>query len=318
METRANHVWVGVVALALLALLAAFFLWLAHLGEGKKLPYDIFFRQSVDGLTNGTEVSYAGVPAGQITAIEIWKDDPGFVRVRIAIDPKIPILQGTTASIQGSFTGVSTIQLNGGVKGAPVIDAPGPGPDNVPVIPTKTSGLGALLSSAPLLMEKLTTLTDKLTLLLSDDNRASMRHILQNTETFTGALATTAPQIKQTLARLQDTLGQASQALAAFQTVASNANRQLDPGGDSLVHQMKDTLSAARAAAQNLAQVSADVRPATQRLSQTTLPAAEDAIRDLRATTQSLRGLTEKIEDGGASSLLGSGKLPDYKPAKGK
>ncbi len=318
METRANHVWVGVVALALLALLAAFFLWLAHLGEGKKLPFDIFFRQSVDGLTNGTQVSYSGVPAGQITAIEIWKDDPGFVRVRIDIDPKIPILQGTTASVQGSFTGVSTIQLNGGVKGAPPITAPGPGPDNVPVIPTKTSGLGALLSNAPLLMERLTTLTEKLTLLLSDDNRTSMRHILQNTETFTGALAATAPQVKQTLATLRETLGQANAALAAFQKVAVTADRDLDPDGDSLAHQLKDTLTAAHAAAAGLAATVNEVRPATQRLSQSTLPAAEDAIRDLRATTKSLRGLTEKIEDNGAGSLLGGGKLPDYKPSGGK
>jgi phospholipid/cholesterol/gamma-HCH transport system substrate-binding protein len=318
METRANHVWVGVVALALVAILVAFFLWLAHLGEGKKLPFDIFFRQSVDGLSNGTQITYSGVPAGQITAIEIWKDDPSFIRVRIAVDPKVPILEGTTASIQGSFTGVSNIQLNGGVKGAPPITAPGPGPDNVPVIPTKTSGLGALLSSAPLLMERLTTLTEKLTLLLSDDNRTSMRHILQNTETFTGALASSAPQVKQTLATLQQTLGQADDALAAFQKVAVTANRDLDPDGDSLAHQLKDTLTSAHAAAAGLAQLVNDARPATQRLSQTTLPEAEDAIRDLRATTRSLRGLTEKIQDNGAASLLGGAKLPDYKPAGGK
>ncbi len=314
METRANHIWVGVVALALLALLAGFFLWLAHLGEGKKRPFDILFHQSVDGLSNGTTVSYAGVPAGQITAIEVWKDDPGFVRVRVNINPDIPILLGTTASIQGSFTGVSTILLNGGKKGAPPIAAPGPGPDNVPLIPTKTSGLGALLSNAPLLMERLTTLTEKLTLLLSDDNRTSMQHILHNTETFTGAMAAGAPQVKQTLARLQDTLAQASATLTDFQKVAATANRELDPDADSLAHQMKDTLTAAHQAAEALRDAVGDVRPATRQLSQSTLPVAEDAIRDLRATTQSLRGLTEKIQNGGAGAMLGGSKLPDYKP----
>ncbi len=317
METRANNLWVGIVALALLAILAGFLLWLAHLGEGKKLSYDILFHQSVDGLSNGTPVSYAGVPAGQITAIELWKDDPGLVRVRVAIDPKIPILQGTTASIQGSFTGVSTILLNGGKKDAPPITTPGPGPDNVPVIPTKTSGLGALLSNAPLLMERLTTLTEKLTLLLSDDNRTSMRHILQNTETFTGAIAASAPQVKQTLASLQGTLQQADATLADFQKVAVTANRDLDPEGDSLAHQLKDTLTAAHAAAEGMRDAVGDIRPATRQLSQSTLPAAEDAIRDLRATTRALRGLTEKIQNGGAASLVGGPKLPDYKPAGG-
>ena len=36
METRANHLWVGVVTLMLLAALAAFIVWLARLGEGAR------------------------------------------------------------------------------------------------------------------------------------------------------------------------------------------------------------------------------------------------------------------------------------------
>jgi phospholipid/cholesterol/gamma-HCH transport system substrate-binding protein len=95
METRANHVWVGAVTLLLLAVLAAFIIWLAKLGEGERHNYDIYFKQSVDGLAKGTAVSYAGVPAGQIKEIELWPKDPNFVRVRVSVDEKIPILQGT-------------------------------------------------------------------------------------------------------------------------------------------------------------------------------------------------------------------------------
>jgi hypothetical protein len=85
--------------------------------QGKAGLYDIYFPQSVDGLAKGSAVSYAGVPAGQIKQIELWKRDPSYVRVRIEVDDHIPILEGTTATIQGSFTGVSNIQLAGGVKG---------------------------------------------------------------------------------------------------------------------------------------------------------------------------------------------------------
>ncbi|MDE2303830.1 MAG: MCE family protein [Sphingomonadales bacterium] len=314
METRANHVWVGAVALALVVVLAAFAIWLARLGEERKLAYDIFFHQSVDGLSTGTEVTYAGVPAGQVSQIELWKNDPGFVRVRIAIDPKIPILVGTTASIQGSFTGVAGILLNGGVKGAPLITAPGPGPDNVPVIPTKTSGLGALLSSAPELMDRLTALTGKLTALLSDDNRNSMHAILQNTRSFTGTMAATAPQLKQTLERVQETLDEANTTLADFRKVAETANSDLDPASGSLAAQMQKTLAAAQQAAEALRDAAGDVRPATQQLSQTTLPAAEEAIRNLSEASKALRQLTERIEEKGAGSLIGGQRLPDYKP----
>jgi phospholipid/cholesterol/gamma-HCH transport system substrate-binding protein len=116
METRANHIWVGAVSLALLAVLAAFIIWIARLGHADQREYDIFFKQSVDGLAKGSQVSFSGVPAGQIKTIDLWKRDPEFVRVRIKVDESIPVLQGTTAFIQGSFTGVSTIQLDGAVQ----------------------------------------------------------------------------------------------------------------------------------------------------------------------------------------------------------
>jgi phospholipid/cholesterol/gamma-HCH transport system substrate-binding protein len=312
METRANHVWVGAVTLLLLAALAAFIIWLAKLGEGEQHNYDIFFKQSVDGLAKGTAVSYAGVPAGQIKDIELWPKDPNFVRVRVAVDEKIPILQGTTATIQGSFTGVSNIQLNGGVRGAPPIKEPGP--NGVPVIPTKTGGLGALLNNAPLLLERLTSLTERLTLLLSDQNQASISNILANTDKMTGSLANAAPQVERTMAELQITLRQASTTLATFEKVGNSANTLLGEDGTSLAAQLRQTLKAAQGAVDELKGTLGDARPAARQLSQSTLPAAEATLRDLRAATRALRNVTEKVEDQGAGSLLGSPKLPEYKP----
>ena len=126
METRANHVWVGAVTLVLLAALAAFILWIARLNEGDQQQYDIFFKQSVDGLAKGSEVAYSGVPIGQVSTIELWPKDPSFIRVRIKVDHKAPITVGTTATIQGSFTGVSDIQLKGAVTRRAADKAAGP------------------------------------------------------------------------------------------------------------------------------------------------------------------------------------------------
>ena len=104
METRANYVWVGAVTLAVLAALALFIVWIARWGEGDQKEYDIFFKESVSGLANGSQVSFAGVPVGQVSQIVLWEKDPEFVRVRIAVKEEVPILVGTTATIQGSFT----------------------------------------------------------------------------------------------------------------------------------------------------------------------------------------------------------------------
>ena len=312
METRANHVWVGAVTLVLIAAILAFVIWIARLNEGAQNEYDIFFKQSVDGLAKGSSVTFAGVPAGQIEKIELWPKDPSFVRVRIGIDKKVPILLGTTATIQGSFTGVSNVQLEGAVKGAPPLTEPGP--EGVPVIPTRRGGLGALLSNAPLLLERLATLTERLTLLLSDKNQKSIEGILANTDRLTGHLADASPQVQRTLAELQVTLRQASTTLAAFEQTANKANGLLDNEGQPLARQLRQTLVSAQNAADALQATLTEAKPAARQLSETTLPAAEAAIRDLRETTRALRGVTEKIDDQGAGSLIGGPKLPDYKP----
>lgn len=312
METRANHVWVGAVTLALLALTAAFVIWIARLGEGSQHQYDIFFTQAVDGLSKGSAVNFSGVPVGQVKLIELWKKDPSFVRVRIAIDSEVPILLGTTATMQGSFTGVSNIQLEGAVKDAPPITDKGP--EGVPVIPTKRGGIGELLNSAPVLLERLATLTEKMTLLVSDENQKSITNILANTDRMTGSIAKASPQVEATLAELQVTLKQASATLASFDKIAVSTDHLLNSDGAELTRELRTTLKSAQAAASELQATLNDARPAARQLNENTLPAAEAAIRDLRATTRALRDVTEKLDDQGAGAVLGGSKLPDYKP----
>ena len=312
METRANHIWVGAVTLLLLALVAGGIVWIARLSEGAQNQYDIFFKQSVDGLANGSQVAYSGVPVGQVQKIELWDKDQSFVRVRITIDEEVPIVVGTTATIQASFTGVSDIQLEGGQKGAPPITEPGP--EGVPVIPTKQGGIGAILANAPLLLERLATLTENLNLLLSESNRRSIGGILANSDRLTGELADTTPEVKRTLGELQLTLNQATQTLEAFEGVAGKTDELLGSEGSSLAAQLRDTLGSAETAMDELNRTLASAQPALDQVSNSTLPAAEAAIRDLRSTTRALRKVTEKVDDQGAGALLQGNKLPDYKP----
>ncbi|MCJ2188130.1 MlaD family protein [Novosphingobium beihaiensis] len=312
METRANHVWVGAVTLVLMAALAAFILWIAKLNEGTQNQYDIFFKQSVDGLAKGSQVAYSGVPVGQVREIELWRKDPSFVRVRINVDEKVPITIGTSATIQGSFTGVSDIQLEGAKKDAPPLTQPGP--EGVPVIPTSRGGLSEVLANAPLLMERLATLTENLNLLLSDDNRKAIGGILKNTDKMTRDMSRTAPEVRKALVELQGTLDQATKTLASFQGVADKADDLLGSEGNSLARQLRQTLASAQKSMDQLNTTMQHAQPALDQVSQSTLPAAEAAIRDLRATSKALRNVTEKIDEQGAGALIKGQTLPDYKP----
>jgi len=318
METRSNHVLVGAVVLILLAVLALFTVWLARLSGGNERQYDIFFKQSVDGLSPGSAVTFSGVPSGQVKEIEFWKPDPQFVRVRISVKDDVPILEGTTGTIQGSFTGPSTVQLDGAVKGAPPIACPRENPKSacplgVPVIPTKPGGIGALLSSAPKLLERLTTLTERLTELIGDKNQNSIAGILDNTNKLTKALADRGPEIGQSLAELRVTLQKAGVAAEQIGQLAGTTNGILADDVKPMVGNLNRTIAAAQHSMETLDATIGDARPGMQAFSKKTVPEIGQLIQDLRQMAIALSSVAEKLDNGGAGSLLGAPKLPDYK-----
>ncbi len=313
METRANHIWVGAITLALLAGLAIFIVWIARFGDGTDKEYDIFFKQSVAGLAVGSGVAFSGVNAGQVTEVQLWEKDPEFVRVRIAVGENIPILQGTTATIQSvSFTAPPQIQLDGALKGQDEIKTPGP--EGVPVIPTKPGALGELLNNAPLLIERLATLTERLTSTLSPQNQQSIEKLLKESARLTESLAEQSPQIGTTLKELQGTLQSAQATLDKYGALADNANGLLGKEGSAISAELRKTLASAQTALNELQATAKTAQPGLKKLSDTTLPQTEALIRDLRETSAALTSLTERINDEGAASLLSAPPLPEYEP----
>lgn len=313
METRSNHILVGGVVLTMIVLLLGFIVWLSQLSGEASDRYDIFFRQAVDGLAKGSAVTFSGVPVGQVESINLEPKTPEFIRVRITVRQTTPILEGTTATLQGvGFTGVSQIQLDPAPQGSPPIT--GEGPYGVPVIPTKPGALGQLLNSAPELLERVTTLTERLTELLSDRNQASIASILENVQDVSRQLADRGPEIAATLADARIAIRQAGNAAEEFGKVANSTDRLLNNEAKPLVADLRSTIRSAEASMAALEGALGDARPGIQSFSKQTLPEVGELIRDLRATSASLRALTEKVEQGGAGAIIGGSKLPDYKP----
>lgn len=317
METRSNHILVGGVVLALLAGLLAFTVWLAGLNQGATKDYDIFFRQSVDGLNKGAGVTFAGVPSGQVKQIELWGPNPEFVRVRISVDEKLPVLVGTTATIGSTgFTSPSIIQLVGAAKGAPPITELGPA--GVPTIPTRTAGLGALLNNAPQLIERLSVLTERMTEILSDENQNYFTGILKNVDRASGSLADRAPDIKLVMADARLAIKQAQQSAQAFGALAQSGTATVDGDVRPMIADLRKTISAAETSMKNLDATIAAAKPGLTALSAETIPETNLLIRDLRTMSDSLGSVATKIDQQGAGALLGGGKLPDYEPGKVK
>lgn len=313
MENRSNHIYVGAVVLALIIVTLTFIVWLAGLSDRGGGEYDIYFKQSVDGLSKGSAVTFSGVPAGKVKEIVLLPDDPEFVRVRITIDENVPILKGTTATVSSvGFTGVSQVTLDGAMKGAPPITDVGPA--GKPVIPARRAALGELLNNAPKLLENLTELANRLNLLLSDENRGSITGILANVDRLTHALANRGPEIAATLAETRTAIaqaGEAAQKIGALAETTDGVMRQ------DVAPAMRNLGRAVTAAERSLTQLDAalsDARPGIRTLSNQTIPEASQLVSDLAELSRALSAVTHRLDQGGAGALLGGGQVPEYKP----
>ena len=312
METRSNHVLVGGVVLGLLVVTIAFMLWMANLAGSDTQKFDIFFRNSVDGLAKGAVVTFSGVPVGKVEEIRLLPNSPEYVRVRIDVDGDTPVLQGTTATLASvGFTGVSQINLDGAIRGAPPITNPGPA--GYPVIPTKPGALGQLLNSAPELLDKISTLTDRLSELLDDRNRHSIGHILANVDRMTSALADHSQDVGDTLAQAKIAITQAGQAADQISKLAANANGVLTRNVDPTMQNLQRTIASANQAMTNLNDVITSAKPGVQAFSKQTVPEVGLLVRDLREMSEALTQVANRFNGGGAGGLIGGSKLPDYK-----
>jgi phospholipid/cholesterol/gamma-HCH transport system substrate-binding protein len=315
METRSNYIMVGAVTVALLIGTLLFVVWLAGLSNKQTKCYDIYFAQGVGGLNTGSNVSFSGVPVGQVSKIALLPNRPEFVWVRVEVVSDTPVLQGTTAQIHGvGFTGVSEIQLQGAERGRPAIQQVGP--QGCPVIPATSGGISALLNSAPELIDRIQRLTERLTELLSDKNQNSISDILENIDATTKVLRQNAPAMAQTMADIQIAAHNAGIAANNIAALSNNTNQLVNGQGREAVDNLNQAIVSARQAADNLNAMITDARPGVQNFSKSTLPEANKLVHDLRELSQSLKQVSDRVNQKGIGGALGPKELPDYKPGK--
>lgn len=314
METRSNYVMVGAVTVALLIGTLLFVVWLSGLSGKSTKCYDIYFP-AVGGIAKGSNVSFSGVPVGQVSKISLLPNRPEFVWVRIEVDQQTPVLEGTTAEIHSiSLAGANEIQLNGAERGRPPITQTGP--QGCPVIPASASGLSALLNSAPELLARIQTLTERLTELLSDKNQNSISDILENIDATTKVIRDRAPEMADTLAEARIAAHNAGVAANNIAILSNNANSLVNGQGKEAVANLNQAIISARQAADSLNGLITDARPGVQAFSKGTLPEANRLVHDLRELSQSLQQVSDRVNQQGIGGALGPQKLPDYKPGK--
>ena len=103
----------------------------------------------------------------------------------------------------------------------------------------------SLLNTAPELLERVSTLTERLTELLSDRNQESIAGILDHLEEVSRSLAERSPEIAATLAEARVAIRQAGDAAEQIGQLAGTTGDLLDREGRPLIGDLRRTLQSA-------------------------------------------------------------------------
>jgi phospholipid/cholesterol/gamma-HCH transport system substrate-binding protein len=100
--------------------------------------------------------------------------------------------------------------------------------------------------------------------------------------------------------------------------LSDNTNRLVTEQGRPAAQDLRKTIASVQQATDNLNAMISDARPGVQNFSKSTLPEANRLVHDMRDLTQSLRAVSDRVNQQGIGGALGPEKLPDYKPGRRK
>lgn len=276
METKVSFSIVGAFVLVLGALLIAIALWLAAGGAWQK-DYDTFWaieNESVAGLNLNAPVKYNGVDVGKVQRIDLDRANPERVILSFAIERGTPVKEDTIAVLKTQgLTGITYVELSGGALNSPPLRTITP--NRYPVIQTKPSLSARLENVLTSVLGKLDSTSNNINAILSPDNQAAFKSILNNT----------------------------AQATAKMGPLIDRVGRSADSVG-----KMGDDLSKAGASASKAAD---GLGAGVKRLDTETLPEIEHLLGELGSLSNSLKRLSDQTTRDPRGLLFGRTPVPN-------
>jgi phospholipid/cholesterol/gamma-HCH transport system substrate-binding protein len=161
METDKHYFFEGLFIIVFSISAAILAIWLGSPGFHDDILYSIHFPDSVSGVTVGDPVTFRGVDVGNVKSIGFDPDDTRLVIVNVRLRKNAPVKTDTKASLaMKGFTGVVTIELNGGNPAAQTLLAVTPA-GKIPNIPSERTGLQTMLDALPKVIEKFSSIENQ-------------------------------------------------------------------------------------------------------------------------------------------------------------
>ena len=302
MTNRYIYAMVGLFVLLLGGAWLAISVWLT-LGDYSKnyITYRVYIDESVSGLYLDAPVKYRGVEVGKVREIGLNPVVPDQVMLTLDVEAAAPIREDTLAelSVQG-LTGIAFLELKGGTLDAPVLTAKEG--EEYPVIPSAPSFFARLDTSATALISNFNALANNLARWLDEEGRQSLREILTNINTITAAGARRDNELEQTITNAAQMMANGAEATEQLKPLLT----QLETTAVS-VGGMADSIAAA---GDSLDQYIDRSGSGVQQFSQQTLPELGSLVTELRQLANTLKNVSEKLEDDPTALLYGNTSQP--------
>jgi phospholipid/cholesterol/gamma-HCH transport system substrate-binding protein len=215
MEIRAPYALIGLFVFAAIVAVFGFVYWLHNTGGlGERAIYHIRFEKTVSGLQNGAAVLFDGVRVGEVTNLQLNRENPRQVLATIAIAPNTPVRTDTQAELdfQG-LTGVPVVILTGGASTAPALK--GTATEPALLVADPDSGQTLTQSARAALRQVNTILAD---------NAEAFRNTIANLNTFSAALSRNSDRIDSILAGLEQMVGGKGKMSSAVYNLTAPSN----------------------------------------------------------------------------------------------
>lgn len=338
METRANHIIIGVFTLAVTAGAFAFVWWFGgSFGSTSRHNFRVVFADSVSGLTAGSTVLFNGITVGEVTKLQFSTVDPGKTEAVIAVDPQVPVRQDTKVRLEyAGLTGVASVMLEGGEPSAPALaEAPDGGPPVLSAMPGQMQNVleqakqmmaradGILFQVEKFVDESRPQLTESVGNIrtfsegLAQIDPDKVRRIVDNAATFSDALARNTQNIDAIVADARSMIGRLNEASAKIDGVLSKASGLLGDGTSSGVFdEVKKTAESIRILSENLDKRTAALSNDMSQFTGKGLRDLSGLIDSGRETLAGVDRVVRNLEQNPQRFIFGGGGVPEYTPAR--
>jgi phospholipid/cholesterol/gamma-HCH transport system substrate-binding protein len=304
MNNQFNYFVVGLFVLIASAALFAVVLWLGLSGrEVNYESYVAYFTESVSGLSQNAAVNYQGVNVGRVRSISIDPLDPARVRVELAISPDAPIKTDTVAVLSSvGITGITFVELTGGTRAAPRLTAADE--DTLPEIKTGPSllvridkAINSVSADLTMMAQETSEVAEQVQRVFDGANVTAMTETLDNMRRLTAALANRTDELNNSIAKISRISDDVAEVSAQGPDLVYQLGRSLEA-----LWRMANDVGTTAEAAQHLVE---DVQVGYNDATLTLVPNLNRTLEELRAASESLKRLGERIERDPSAILYG-------------